>query len=149
MEIHNVMKKFLRYFIVIPLLAIFSLYLLNVIIYLTIWYFGYIRVTNLEIAKIVDTPVKINIPVKHRRDFPANLPGVRIRTVKNESYGLRCDLKKGEIFITIVRAGVLFGYMESYEITDPKVRTELIELFKKAWQEEEELRKRARAESGD
>ena len=50
--------------------------------------------------------------------------------------------QKKEIFITIVRAGVLYGYMESYEITDPKVRAELIELFKKAWKEEEKIRQR-------
>ena len=136
------MKKFLKYFIVIPLLVIFSLYLLNVIIYLTILYFGYIRVNMLPLALVGDIPVNINVPVRYRYEFPANLPGVSIRTKKNKRYGLRCDLEKKEIFITIVRAGVLYGYMESYEITDPKVRAELFELFKKAWKEEEKIRQR-------
>ena len=136
------MKKIVRNFIVIPLLVIFSLYLLNVIIYLTILYFGYIRVNMLPLALVGDIPVNIDVPVKYRHDFPTDLPGVSIRTKKNKRYGLRCDLEKKEIFITIVRAGVLYGYMESYEITDPKVRAELIELFKKAWKEEEKIRQR-------
>ena len=136
------MKKIVRNFIVIPLLVIFSLYLLNVIIYLTILYFGYIRVNMLPLALVGDIPVNIDVPVKYRYDFPTDLPGVSIRTKKNKRYGLRCDLEKKEIFITIVRAGVLYGYMESYEITDPKVRAELIELFKKAWKEEEKIRQR-------
>ena len=143
------MKKFLKYFIVMPLLVIFSLYLLNVVIYLTILYFGYIRVNMLPLALVGDIPVNINVPVKYRHDFPTDLPGVSIRTKKNKRYGLRCDLEKKEIFITIVRAGVLYGYMESYEITDPKVRAELIEIFKRAWQEEEKLRQRARTENHD
>ena len=136
------MKKFLKYFIVMPLLVIFSLFLMNVIIYLTILYFGYIRVNMLSIALVRDIPVNIDVPVKYRHDFPTDLPGVSIRTKKNKRYGLRCDLEKKEIFITIVRAGVLYGYMESYEITDPKVRAELFELFKKAWKEEEKIRQR-------
>ena len=136
------MKKIVRNFIVIPLLVIFSLYLLNVIIYLTILYFGYIRVNMLPLALVGDIPVNIDVPVKYRYDFPTDLPGVSIRTKKNKRYGLRCDLEKKEIFITIVRAGVLYGYMESYEITDPKVRAELIEIFKRAWQEEEKIRQR-------
>lgn len=136
------MKKFLKYFIVMPLLVIFSLFLMNVVIYLTILYFGYIRVNMLPLALVGDIPVNINVPVKYRHDFPTGLPGVSIRTKKNKRYGLRCDLEKKEIFITIVRAGVLYGYMESYEITDPKVRAELIEIFKRAWQEEEKLRQR-------
>ena len=96
----------------------------------------------LSIALVRDIPVNIDVPVKYRHDFPTDLPGVSIRTKKNKRYGLRCDLEKKEIFITIVRAGVLYGYMESYEITDPKVRAELIELFKKAWKEEEKIRQR-------
>ena len=136
------MKKIVRNFIVIPLLVIFSLYLLNVIIYLTILYFGYIRVNMLPLALVGDIPVNIDVPVKYRYDFPTDLPGVSMRTKKNKRYGLRCDLEKKEIFITIVRAGVLYGYMESYEITDPKVRAELFELFKKAWKEEEKIRQR-------
>ncbi len=112
------------------------------VIYLTILYFSYIRVNMLSIALVRDIPVNIDVPVKYRHDFPTDLPGVSIRTKKNKRYGLRCDLEKKEIFITIVRAGVLYGYMESYEITDPKVRAELIELFKKAWQEEEKIRQR-------
>ena len=143
------MKKFLKYFIVMPLLVIFSLFLMNVIIYLTILSFGYIRVNMLPLALVGDIPVNINVPVKYRHDFPTDLPGVSIRTKKNKRYGLRCDLEKKEIFITIVRAGVLYGYMESYEITDPKVRVELIEIFKRAWQEEEKLQQRARTESND
>ena len=132
-----------------PLLVIFSLFLMNVIIYLTILSFGYIRVNMLPLALVGDIPVNINVPVKYRHDFPTDLPGVSIRTKKNKRYGLRCDLEKKEIFITIVRAGVLYGYMESYEITDPKVRVELIEIFKRAWQEEEKLQQRARTESND
>ena len=34
---------------------------------------------------------------------------------------------------------------EYFAVTDPKVRAELIELYKKAWQEEEELIQRERA----
>ena len=76
------MKKFLKYFIVMPLLVIFSLYLLNVVIYLTIWYFGYVRVNMLSIALVRDIPVNIDVPVKYRHDFPTDLPGVSIRTKK-------------------------------------------------------------------
>ena len=88
------MKKFLKYFIVMPLLVIFSLYLLNVVIYLTILYFGYVRVNMLSIALVRDIPVNIDVPVKYRHDFPIDLPGVSIRTKKNKRYGLRCDLEK-------------------------------------------------------
>ena len=56
------MKKFLKYFIVMPLLVIFSLFLMNVIIYLTILYFSYIRVNMLSIALVRDIPVNIDVP---------------------------------------------------------------------------------------
>jgi hypothetical protein len=75
----------------------------------------------LPLALVGDIPVNIDVPVKYRHDFPTDLPGVSIRTKKNKRYGLRCDLEKKEIFITIVRAGVLYGYMESYEIDYKKI----------------------------
>ena len=60
-------------------------------------------------------------------------------------YALRCIPEKGEIWVTAHHGGYLINhYTASYEVTDPKVRAELIELFKKAWQEEEELRQRAK-----
>ena len=43
------MKKFLKYFIVMPLLVIIGVILLNQIVFLTVQYFGYVRVKNLEI----------------------------------------------------------------------------------------------------
>ena len=58
------MKKFLKYFIVIPLLVIIGVILLNQIVFLTVQYFGYVRVKNLEIVQIGESPAKINIPVK-------------------------------------------------------------------------------------
>ena len=139
------MKKFLKYFIVIPLLVIIGIYALNAIIFLTIWYFCYIRTDNLLIAKIIETPVKINIPVKFSLLHDRNrIPGVSMYTADNMPYGLRCIPEKGVVWITATHMGFINVYSTSYEVTDPKVRAELIELFKKAWQEEEELRQRAK-----
>ena len=139
------MKKFLKYFIVIPLLGIIGVYALNAIIFLTIWYFGYIRVKNLEIVKILETPVKINVPVKFTPLYNRQeIPGVSIRSADKMPYGLRCIPEKGVVWITATHMGFINVYSTSYEVTDPKVRAELIKLFKKAWQEEEKLRQRAK-----
>lgn len=141
----NILKKLFRNLIVIPLLAIFSLYLINAAIFLIIWYFGYVRITDLEIIKIVETPVNINIPVKYSRLFNRNrIPGVSMRAADKMPYGLRCIPDKGVVWITATHMGFINVYSASYEVTDPKVRAELIELFKKAWQEEEKLRQRAK-----
>ena len=144
------MKKFLKYFIVMPLLGIIGIYALNAIIYLTIWYFGYIRITKLPIAKIMETPVKVNIPVKFSLLYDRHsIPGVSMYTADRMPYSLRCIPEKGVVWITATHMGFINVYSTSYEVTDPKVRAELIELFKKAWQEEEKLRQRARTESND
>ena len=144
------MKKFLKYFIVMPLLVIIGIYALNAIIYLTIWYFCYVRTDNLLIAKIMETPVKVNIPVKFSRLYDRHsIPGVSMYTADRMPYSLRCIPEKGVVWITATHMGFINVYSTSYEVTDPKVRAELIELFKKAWQEEEKLRQRARTESND
>ena len=137
------MKKFLKYFIVMPLLVIIGIYALNAIIYLTIWYFCYVRTDNLLIAKIMETPVKVNIPVKFSRLYDRHsIPGVSMYTADRMPYSLRCIPEKGVVWITATHMGFINVYSTSYEVTDPKVRAELIELFKKAWQEEEKLRQR-------
>lgn len=139
------MKKIVRNFIVIPLLVIIGIYALNAIIYLTIWYFCYVRTDNLLITKIMETPVKINIPVKFSRLHDRHrIPGVSMRAADKMPYGLRCIPDKGVVWITATHMGFINVYSTSYEVTDPKVRAELIELFKKAWQEEEKLRQRAK-----
>ena len=144
------MKKFLKYFIVMPLLGIIGIYALTAIIYLTIWYFCYVRTDNLLIAKIMETPVKVNIPVKFSRLYDRHsIPGVSMYTADRMPYSLRCIPEKGVVWITATHMGFINVYSTSYEVTDPKVRAELIELFKKAWQEEEKLRQRARTESND
>ena len=133
-----------------PLLVIIGIYALNAIIYLTIWYFCYIRTDNLLIAKIMETPVKVNIPVKFSRLYDRHsIPGVSMYTADRMPYSLRCIPEKGVVWITATHMGFINVYSTSYEVTDPKVRAELIELFKKAWQEEEKLRQRARTESND
>ena len=137
------MKKFLKYFIVMPLLVIIGIYALNAIIYLTIWYFCYVRTDNLLIAKIMETPVKVNLPVKFSRLYDRHsIPGVSMYTADNMPYSLRCIPEKGVVWITATHMGFINVYSTSYEVTDPKVRAELIVLFKKAWQEEEKLRQR-------
>ena len=139
------MKKFLKYFIIIPLLVIIGIYALNAIIYLTIWYFCYVRTDNLLIAKIMETPVKVNIPVKFSRLYDRHsIPGVSMYTADRMPYSLRCIPEKGVVWITATHMGFINVYSTSYEVTDPKVRAELIGLFKKAWQEEEKLRQRAK-----
>jgi hypothetical protein len=139
------MKKFLKYFIVMPLLVIIGIYALNTIIYLTIWYFCYVRTDNLLITKIMETPVKINIPVKFSRLHDRHrIPGVSMRAADKMPYGLRCIPDKGVVWITATHMGFINVYSASYEVTDPKVRAELIEIFKRAWQEEEKLRQRAK-----
>ena len=145
------MKKFLKYFIVMPLLVILGIYALNAIIFLTIWYFGYVRVNNLEIEQIGESPAKINIPVKfHSGDDLFSIRPVRMYTSDRVRYALRCIPEKGEIWVTAHHGGYFINhYTASYEITDPKVRAELIELFKKARQEEEELIQRERAKIHD
>ena len=65
-------------------------------------------------------------------------------TADNMPYGLRCIPEKGVVWITATHMGFINVYSTSYEVTDPKVRAELIELFKKAWLEEEKLRQRAK-----
>ena len=139
------MKKFLKYFIVMPLLVIIGIYALNAIIFLTIWYFCYVRTDNLLIAKIMETPVKVNIPVKFSRLYDRHsIPGVSMYTADRMPYSLRCIPEKGVVWITATHMGFINVYSTSYEVTDPKVRAELIGLFKKAWQEEEKLRQRAK-----
>ena len=144
-------KKFFKYFIITPLLVIIGIILLNQIVFLAVQYFGYVRVKNLEIVQIGESPVKINIPVKFlSSDALFSIRPVRMYTPDRWRYALRCIPEKGEIWVTAHHGGYLINhYTASYEVTDPKVRAELIELFKKAWQEEEKLRKRARAESSD
>ena len=145
------MKKFLRYFIVMPLLVIISIYALNAIIYLTIWYFCYVRTDNLLIAKIMETPVKVNIPVKFSRLYDRHsIPGVSMYTADRMPYSLRCIPEKGEIWVTAHHGGYLINhYTASYEITDPKVRAELIELFKRARREEDEIIQREKAKNNE
>ena len=139
-------KKFFKYFIITPLLVIIGIILLNQIVFLAVQYFGYVRVKNLEIVQIGESPVKINIPVKfHSSDALFSIRPVRMYTPDRVRYALRCIPEKGEIWVTAHHGGYLINhYTASYEVTDPKVRAELIELFKKAWQEEEELRQRAK-----
>lgn len=144
------MKKFLKYFIVMPLLVIIGIYALNAIIFLTIWYFCYVRTDNLLIAKIMETPVKVNIPVKFSRLYDRHsIPGVSMYTADRMPYSLRCIPEKGVVWITATHMGFINVYSTSYEITDPKVRAELIEIFKRARQEEEELIQRERAKIHD
>ena len=145
------MKKFLKYFIVMPLLVIIGIILLNQIVFLTVQYFGYVRVKNIQITQIGENPVKINIPVKFlSSDDLFSIRPVRMYTSDRVRYALRCIPEKGEIWVTAHHGGYFINhYTASYEITDPKVRAELIELFKKARQEEEELIRRAKAESND
>ena len=145
------MKKFLKYFIVMPLLVIIGIILLNQIVFLTVQYFGYVRVKNIQITQIGESPVKINIPVKFlSSDDLFSIRPVRMYTSDRVRYALRCIPEKGEIWVTAHHGGYFINhYTASYEITDPKVRAELIELFKKARQEEEELIRRAKAESND
>ena len=60
------------------------------------------------------------------------------------------SLKKNVLCITACDMGWFINvYSARYEVTDPKVRAELIELFKKARQEEEELIQRERAKSSN
>ena len=145
------MKKFLRYFIVMPLLVIISIYALNAIIYLTIWYFCYVRTDNLLIAKIMETPVKVNIPVKFSRLYDRHsIPGVSMYTADRMPYSLRCIPEKGEIWVTAHHGGYLINhYTASYEVTDPQVRAELIELFKRARREEDEIIQREKAKNNE
>ena len=145
------MKKFLKYFIVMPLLVIIGIILLNQIVFLTVQYFGYVRVKNIQITQIGENPVKINIPVKFlSSDDLFSIRPVRMYTSNRVRYALRCIPEKGEIWVTAHHGGYFINhYTASYEVTDPKVRAELIELFKKARQEEEELIRRAKAESND
>ena len=144
------MKKFLKYFIVMPLLGIIGIYALNAIIYLTIWYFGYIRITNLPIAKIMETPVKVNIPVKFSRLYDRHsIPGVSMYTADRMPYSLRCIPEKGVVWITATHMGFINVYSASYEVTDPKVRAELIEIFKRARREEDEFIQREKAKNNE
>ena len=138
-------KKFFKYFIITPLLVIIGIILLNQIVFLAVQYFGYVRVKNLEIVKILETPVKINVPVKFTPLYNRQeIPGVSIRSADKMPYGLRCIPEKGVVWITATHMGFINVYSTSYEVTDPKVRAELIEIFKKAWQEEEKLRRRVK-----
>ena len=57
-------------------------------------------------------------------------------TADNMPYGLRCIPEKGVVWITATHMGFINVYSTSYEVTDPKVRAELIELFKRARREE-------------
>ncbi len=145
------MKKFLKYFIIMPLLVIIGIVLLNEIVLHTIFYFSYVRVKNLEIVQIGESPVKINIPVKFlSSDDLFSIRAVRMYTPDRCRYALRCIPEKGEIWVTAHHRGYFINhYTASYEVTDPKVRAELIEIFKKARQEEEELIQRERAEDHD
>ena len=144
-------KKFFKYFIITPLLVIIGIILLNQIVFLAVQYFGYVRVKNLEIVQIGESPVKINIPVKFlSSDALFSIRPVRMYTPDRWRYALRCIPEKGEIWVTAHHGGYFINhYTASYEITDPKVRAELIELFKKARQEEEELIQRERAKIHD
>ena len=145
------MKKFLKYFIVMPLLVIIGIYALNAIIFLTIWYFGYVRVNNLSIVTVGVTPVKIDIPVKFSSgDSHPSIPSIALRTKNRRRYALRCIPEKNVLCITACDMGWFINvYSARYEVTDPKVRAKLIELFKKARQEEEELIQRERAKIHD
>ena len=145
------MKKFLKYFIIMPLLVIIGIVLLNEIVLHTVFYFSYVRLKNLEIVQIGEKPVKFNIPVKFRSsDELFSIRPVRMYTPDRERYALRSIPEKGEIWVTAHHGGYFINhYTASYEVTDPKVRAELIEIFKKARQEEEELIQRERAENHD
>ena len=144
-------KKFFKYFIITPLLVIIGIILLNQIVFLAVQYFGYVRVKNLEIVQIGESPVKINIPVKFlSSDDLFSIRPVRMYTSDRVRYALRCIPEKGEIWVTAHHGGYFINhYTASYEVADPKVRAELIELFKKARQEEEELIQRERAKIHD
>ena len=118
------MKKIVRNVIVIPLLVIIGIVLLNEIVLHTVFYFGYIRLKNLEIVQIGESPAKINIPVKFRSsdDLFSNR-SVRMYTSDRERYALRCIPEKGEIWVTAYHGGYFINhYTASYEVTDPKVR---------------------------
>ena len=91
------MKKFLKYFIVMPLLVIIGIILLNQIVFLTVQYFGYVRVKNIQITQIGENPVKINIPVKFlSSDDLFSIRPVRMYTSDRVRYALRCIPEKGE-----------------------------------------------------
>ena len=89
------MKKFLKYFIVMPLLVIIGVILLNEIVLHTVFYFGYVRLKNLEIVQIGESPVKINIPVKFlSSDDLFSIRPVRMYTSDRVRYALRCIPEK-------------------------------------------------------
>ena len=145
------MKKFLKYFIVMPLLVKIGVILLNEIVLHTVFYFGYVRLKNLEIVQIGESPAKINIPVKFlSSDDLFSIKPVRMYTSDRVRYALRCIPEKGEIWVTAHHGGYFINhYTASYEITDPKVRAELIELFKRARREEDEIIQREKAKNNE
>ena len=145
------MKKFLKYFIVMPLLVIIGIIMLNEIVLHTVFYFGYVRLKNLEIVQIGESSAKINIPVKFlSSDDLFSIRPVRMYTSDRVRYALRCIPEKGEIWVTAHHGGYFINhYTASYEVTDPKVRAELIEIFKRARREEDEFIQREKAKNNE
>lgn len=128
------MKRFWKIYFIIPVIGTLCLCIPLLAFYWGEMYFNYIRIDHLQITSANDLPVKIRIPVKFHSTDVTRLPGIPIRTSKNKRYSLRCIPEKNIAWITIVRAGVLFSFSARYEITDPKIRAELIEVYRKSVQ---------------
>ena len=88
-------------------------------------------------------------PALARHDLFSIRP-VRMYTPDRVRYALRCIQEKGEIWVIAHHGGYLINhYTASYEVTDPKVRAELIELFKRARREEDEIIQREKAKNNE
>ena len=122
----NPLKKF--FLIFLPVIVCSVLILLT-----AVWgavYLRYIHTDRIEAAKIAGTSIKMTIPIKFVSTNLTDLPGIPIHTKDGFRYSLRCVPEKDVLWITMLRMGYISVYTVRYEVTDKKIRNELMDIWK-------------------
>ena len=122
----NPLKKF--FLIFLPVIVCSVLILLT-----AVWgavYLRYIHTDRIEAAKIAGTSIKMTIPIKFVSTNLTDLPGISIHTKDGVRYSLRCVPEKDVLWITMLRMGYISVYTVRYEVTDKKIRNELMDIWK-------------------
>ena len=124
------MKKTARKFWIVVLVIVDILLVGPMLLDFAVFWYDYMRVTQIRMVQIEETPCRMDIPVRYldRRYRPKR--GLRIIAADQRRYNLLQDPDSGQYILEISWWGLggFTVYEARYEITSPEVLRKLLEL---------------------
>ena len=124
------MKKTARKFWIVVLVIVDILLVGPMLLDFAVFWYDYMRVTQIRMVQIEETPCRMDIPVRYldRRYRPKR--GLRIIAADQRRYNLLQDPDSGQYILEISWWGLggFAVYEARYEITSPEVLRKLLEL---------------------